>query len=65
MVSIKDIEAVARQIGDLFHPERVLSVFAVAYRYPGESATREQAKDAIRRCRRFRHAARQALEVDG
>jgi HEPN domain-containing protein len=42
-----------------------LSVFAVAYRYPGESATREQAMDAIRRCRPFRDAARQAFGLGG
>lgn len=39
-----------------------VSDFAVAFRYPGESATRDQAKDAIRRCRRFRTAARQSLQ---
>ena len=38
-----------------------LSEFAVAYRYPGASASRESALDARRRCRRFRHAARSAL----
>lgn len=38
-----------------------LSAFAVAYRYPGESASHEQAKDAIQRCRSFRLAAREAL----
>lgn len=40
-----------------------LSDFAVAYRYPGDSATRQQARDAIRRCRRFRQAARQILGI--
>lgn len=39
-----------------------LSDFAVAYRYPGDSATSDQAKDAIRRCRRFRAEARRLLE---
>jgi HEPN domain-containing protein len=38
-----------------------LSDFAVAYRYPGESATKQQARDAIQRCRRFRIAAREVL----
>lgn len=38
-----------------------LSEFAVAYRYPGESATKSQARDAIKRCRRFRQTARQCL----
>ena len=35
-----------------------LSDFAVAFRYPGESADAETAVDAHRRCRRFREAAR-------
>ena len=38
-----------------------LSDFAVAFRYPGESADEESASDAQRRCRRFREAARDAL----
>jgi HEPN domain-containing protein len=38
-----------------------LSDFAVAFRYPGESADEESASDAQRHCRRFREAARDAL----
>jgi len=38
-----------------------LSDFAVSFRYPGESADRESAVDAQRRCRQFRDAARKAL----
>lgn len=38
-----------------------LSDFAVTFRYPGESADRESALDAQRRCRLFRNAARKAL----
>ena len=38
-----------------------LSDFAVAFRYPGESADAESASDAQRYCRRFREAAREAL----
>ncbi len=38
-----------------------LSDFAVAFRYPGESADREAALDAQSRCRKFRIAARKAL----
>ena len=41
-----------------------LSDFAVSFRYPGESADAESASDAQRRCRRFRHAARDALEYE-
>ncbi len=38
-----------------------LSGFAVSFRYPGESADRESAADARRRCRVFRRAARAVL----
>ena len=38
-----------------------LSDFAVSFGYPGESADREDALDARRRCRLFRKAAREAL----
>ena len=41
-----------------------LTAFAVAYRYPGESADREDAKQAARYCRRFRAAARNALRLE-
>lgn len=42
-----------------------LSDFAVAFRYPDDSATQEQAKDAIKLCRTFRIAARRALNITG
>ena len=38
-----------------------LSDFAVAFRYPDDSATREQAKDAIKRCQTFLLTARRSL----
>lgn len=41
-----------------------LSDFAVTFRYPGESADREAALDARRRCHRFRQAARKAMALD-
>jgi HEPN domain-containing protein len=44
---------------DLAHP----SAYAVAFRYPGESANRDEAKDATIRCRRFRAAARIAFRL--
>lgn len=40
-----------------------LSDFAVAFRYPGDSADKESAMDARRRCVRIRDAARAALMV--
>lgn len=39
----------------------VLSTFAVVYRYPGVSATRIDAKDALIRCRTVRRIVRGAL----
>jgi HEPN domain-containing protein len=38
-----------------------LSDFAVSFRYPGESANKESALDAVGRCRFFRKIARSAL----
>jgi HEPN domain-containing protein len=39
----------------------VLSTFAVAYRYPGVSANRIDAKDALNRCRKVRRIVRGAF----
>jgi HEPN domain-containing protein len=41
-----------------------LSDFAVAYRYPGESADKATAADARKRCRKFRLAARASLGLE-
>ena len=41
-----------------------LSDFAVAFRYPGDSADRESALDARRRCRRFRRTVRESLGLE-
>lgn len=38
-----------------------LTDFAVLYRYPGESSSRDTAKEARLRCRAFRNSARAAL----
>jgi len=41
-----------------------LSDFAVAFRYPGESADKMSALDARNRCRRFRRASRKTLGLE-
>jgi HEPN domain-containing protein len=41
-----------------------LSDFAVAFRYPGESADKETACDASRRCRSFRKAMKRRLGME-
>jgi len=41
-----------------------LSLFAVHFRYPGESASREDAKRALRMCRQIRDQARRTLGLE-
>lgn len=38
-----------------------LAAYAVAYRYPGNSADAQDAQDVMQKCRSFRNVARQAL----
>lgn len=40
-----------------------LTQFGVIFRYPGDSADREMARDAMKRCRRFRKAIRNCLNL--
>jgi HEPN domain-containing protein len=47
--------------GGLAADLNVLSTFAVAYRYPGVSATRVDASDAIKRCQNVRGTVRRAF----
>ncbi len=47
---------------DTLRPDlQALTVFAVAYRYPGDSADKNDAEEAINKCRNFREIARRAL----
>jgi HEPN domain-containing protein len=46
---------------DLRADLQALTVFAVAYRYPGESADKATARESVLRCRKIRHAVRQSL----
>ena len=40
-----------------------LTQFGVVFRYPGDSADRKMARDAVKRCRRFRKAIRIRLNL--
>ncbi len=40
---------------------RPITAYAVDLRYPGENASKEEAQEAIKICRRFREVARQSL----
>ena len=62
LVALLDEVLVVQPTWDTFRADLAfLSDFAVGFRYPGESADRESARDARRRCRAFRVAAREAL----
>ena len=41
----------------------VLNAFAIAYRYPGVTATKLDAQDAVKRCREIRRMIRRSLEL--
>ena len=44
-----------RPMGEVFRKGfQLLSAYAVEYRYPGESATKEMAREALRCCSKFR-----------
>jgi len=42
---------------------RVLNRYALAFRYPGESASREEAREAVTCCRKVRQALREAIGI--
>jgi HEPN domain-containing protein len=47
---------------DALRPDlRALTVFAVEYRYPGDSADKEIAREAVARCRKVRRIIRHSL----
>jgi HEPN domain-containing protein len=64
LLSLLDCIVEQEPLWDAFRRDLAyLAEFAVSFRYPGESATGEQSRDAIRRCRQFRLAARQSLHL--
>jgi HEPN domain-containing protein len=42
---------------------QALTVFAVAYRYPGDSADENDAREAVMRCEKVRLVVRQSLDL--
>ncbi len=55
---VKPVEPLWQPYRPIFRP---ITVYAVQFRYPGEIASKEEAKDALKICREFRRAARQSL----
>ncbi len=65
---IHDLVALLEQVLDINPDMEVLredlaylSDFAIAFRYPGESADRDCALEAVSRCKKFRQTARKLL----
>jgi len=44
---------------------QALNVFAVEFRYPGESAGKDLAREAVKRCENIRQIVRQSLDLSG
>lgn len=62
LVKLLDWVAQVESLWGPYRPTfRPISTYAVAYRYPGESADKEEAAEALKICREFRKIARHSL----
>lgn len=62
LVKLLDLASSVEPLWEPYRPTfRPLSAYAVAFRYPGESADKEEAAEALKICREFRKTARQSL----
>jgi HEPN domain-containing protein len=62
LIALLDLSLSAEPKWEALRPSlRALNVFAVDFRYPGESATKEMAKASIGACRKIRLEARLSL----
>lgn len=65
LVALLELALAAEPAWETFRQDLAyLSDFAVTFRYPGESADKESALDAQRRCRLFRKTARKSLQLE-
>ena len=55
---LSSIEPLWQPFIPTFYP---ITTYAVEFRYPGENATKEEAKNALKICREFRRVARHSL----
>ncbi|MEI6168941.1 MAG: HEPN domain-containing protein [bacterium] len=64
LIHLLDLVIAVEPTWDAFRPDLgVLNQFAVAFRYPGESAQKENAAQAIKICKSLRDEVRAALGV--
>jgi HEPN domain-containing protein len=65
LVELLELVSPAEPLWDSYRPTfRPITAYAVNYRYPGENATKEEARDVIMICRGFREVARQSLGLE-
>lgn len=64
LVALLNIAAGIKPMLEIIRPEAVLlNGFAVDYRYPGETADREMARDAVSACKKLRGVFRDMLKL--
>jgi HEPN domain-containing protein len=62
LVALLDLVLVVEPLWETFREQLgFLTDFAITFRYPGESANKQTAMEARKRCRSFRRVAREAL----
>ncbi|MCE7920528.1 MAG: HEPN domain-containing protein [Chloroflexi bacterium CFX1] len=65
LVKLLDLVEPVEPLWQAYRPTfRIITAYAVEYRYPGEYSTKEDAKGAIKVCRDFRTAARVSLGLE-
>jgi HEPN domain-containing protein len=62
LVKLLDLVAPVEPLWGPYRPAfRPISAYAVNFRYPGESADKKEAAEALKTCRKFRKVARHSL----
>ena len=62
LVKLLELAVIVEPLWDAHRPTfRYVSSYAVSFRYPGENAEKDEARDALKICRVFREDARLSL----
>lgn len=65
LVKLLELVSVVEKLWELYRPTfRPISAYAVNFRYPGESASKEEAAEVLKICRDFRKVARLSLGLE-
>ena len=65
LVKLLELVSVVETLWELYRPTfRPISTYAVNFRYPGESASKEEAAEVLKICRDFRKVARLSLGLE-